>query len=87
MMRQQVWQQNDLMARTMTRDSGERRGMYMDNGNAMKQAVRIVGAPRNAGKRVCFWAIVGVGKDVADGRGTSKEIWEQCCALKEMGSH
>jgi len=48
------------MARTVvTRDSGERwghweghGGMYMDNGNAMKQAVRIVGAPRNAGKRV-----------------------------------
>ncbi|CAM6012590.1 unnamed protein product [Sphagnum balticum] len=63
-------------------------GMYIDNGNAMKQAVRIVGAPRNAGKRFCFWATVGVGKDVGDGRGTSKDIWEQCCALKEIiGSH
>jgi hypothetical protein len=53
----------------------------------MKQAVRIVGAPRNAGKRVCFWVIGGVGKDVGDGRDTGKHIWEQCCALKEMGSH
>jgi hypothetical protein len=61
--------------------------MYMDNGNAMQQAVRIVGARRNAGKRVCFWVIGGVGKDVGGGRGTSKDIWKQCCALKEMGSH
>jgi hypothetical protein len=49
-------------------------GMYIDNENDMKQAVRIVGAPRNA----CFWATVGVGKDVGDGRGTSNDIIVLC---------
>jgi hypothetical protein len=94
-MRQQEWQQNNRNGKNGDKGQwgtmgalGRTWGMYIDNGNDMKQAVRIVGAPRNAGKRVCFWATVGVGKDVGDGRSTtSNDIWEQCCALKEMGSH
>ncbi len=91
MMRQHKWKQNDGNGKNGDKGRwgvmGALRRTSGDNGNAMKQAVRIVGAPRNAGKRVCFWVIGGVGKDVGDGRDTGKHIWEQCCALKEMGSH
>ncbi len=91
MMRQHKWKQNDGNGKNGDKGRLEVMGALRrtsgDNGNAMKQAVRIVGAPRNAGKRVCFWVIGGVGKDVGDGRDTGKHIWEQCCALKEMGSH
>jgi hypothetical protein len=61
-MRQQEWQQNDRNGKNGDKGQwgtmgalGRTWGMYIDKGNAMKQAVRIVGAPRNAAKRVCFW--------------------------------